>query len=122
MGRDAGWLQRLAARRGRDMIIIPEEPTDLETICNHVLARRARAGFSIIVVSEAAVITDISDEGIDLVLQPYGRVVDRRNIGERLAAEIEGTGLETRFIVLGYLQRGGAPQRTDHRNRREWRR
>ncbi|MGI5835640.1 MAG: 6-phosphofructokinase [Chloroflexota bacterium] len=118
MGRDAGWVATAGGLAGgADMIIIPEEPTDLETICNHVLARRARGReFSIIVVSEAAVITDLSDEGIDLGKpDPYGRVkLDRRNIGERLAAEIEKrTGLETRFIVLGYLQRGGAPTAED---------
>lgn len=118
MGRDAGWVAVAGGLAGgADMIIVPEEPTNLETICNHVLARRAQGReFSIIVVAEAAVITDLSDEGIDLGKpDPYGRVkLDRRNIGERLAAEIEKrTGLETRFIVLGYLQRGGAPTAED---------
>jgi len=118
MGRDAGWVAAAGGLAGgADMIIIPEEPTNLETICNHVLARRAQGReFSIIVVAEAAVITDLSDEGINLGKpDPYGRVkLDRRNIGERLAAEIEKrTGLETRFIVLGYLQRGGTPTAED---------
>ena len=118
MGRDAGWVAiggGLAG--GADLIIIPESPTDLESICSHILKRRARGSdFSIIVVAESAVITDLSDEGIDLGRpDPFGRIkLDRRNIGERLAGEIERrTGLETRFIVLGYLQRGGSPTAED---------
>ncbi|MHB0869227.1 MAG: 6-phosphofructokinase [Chloroflexota bacterium] len=118
MGRDAGWVATAGGLAGgADRIIIPEEPTDLESICNHVLARRAQGReFSIVVVSEAARITDMSDEGMDLGKpDPFGRVkLDRRNMGERMAAEIESrTGLETRFIVLGYLQRGGSPVAED---------
>jgi len=114
MGRDAGWVAiggGLAG--GADLIVVPEVPTDLESICSHVLGRRAQGReFSIIVVAESAKITDLSDEGIDLGKpDAFGHVkLDRRNIGERLANEIEKrTGLETRSIVLGYLQRGGSP-------------
>ena len=118
MGRDAGWVAiNGGLAGGADLIIIPEVPTDLETICSHILARRARGKeFSIIVVAESAIIRDLSDEGIDLGKpDPFGRIkLDRRNIGERLAAEIERrTGVETRFIVLGYLQRGGSPTAED---------
>lgn len=118
MGGDAGWVAidgGLAG--GADLIVVPEVPTDLESICNHVLARRAQGReFSIIVVAESASISDFSDEAIDLGKpDPFGRYkLDRRNMGERLAAEIEHrTGLETRFIVLGYLQRGGSPTAED---------
>lgn len=118
MGRDAGWVAVAGGLAGgADLVIIPEVPTDLETICSHVLSRRAQGReFSIIVVAEAAAIADLSDEGIDLGRpDPFGRVkLDRRNIGERLANEIEKrTGIETRFIVLGYLQRGGSPTAED---------
>ncbi len=118
MGRDAGWVAVAGGLAGgADIVIIPEVPVELDTICEHVVTRRAQGrDFSIVVVAEAAVVTDLSDEGIDLGRpDPYGRVkLDRRNIGERLAAEIEKrTGLETRFIVLGYLQRGGVPTAED---------
>ena len=118
MGRDAGWVAiNGGLAGGADLIVIPEVPTDMEAICSHILARRARGNeFSIIVVSESAQIDGLSDEGIDLGNpDPFGHVkLDRRNIGERLSAEIENrTGLEARFIVLGYLQRGGAPTAED---------
>ncbi len=118
MGRDAGWVAiKGGLAGGADLIIIPEVPTDLDSICAHLLNRRAQGrDFSIVVVAESAVIKDLTDEGIDLgKADPFGRVkLDRRNIGERLSSEIERrTGLETRFIVLGYLQRGGSPTPED---------
>jgi ATP-dependent phosphofructokinase / diphosphate-dependent phosphofructokinase len=118
MGRDAGWVAvggGLAG--GADMIIIPEVPVSVGDICAHVQARRAQGrDFSIIVVAESAKIQDLSDEGIDLGKpDPFGHLkLDRRNIGERLASAIEScSGLETRSIVLGYLQRGGSPTPED---------
>lgn len=118
MGRDAGWVAiggGLAG--GADLIVVPEVPTDLEAICSHVQGRRAQGReFSIIVVAESAKIKDLSEEGVDLgKADPFGHLkLDRRNIGERLANEIERrTGLETRSIVLGYLQRGGSPTAED---------
>ena len=118
MGRDAGWVAiggGLAG--GADLIIVPEVPTDLQSICEHIHARRAQGrDSSIIVVAESANIAEMPDEGVDLGKpDPFGHVkLDRRNIGERLANEIERcTGLETRSIVLGYLQRGGSPTPED---------
>jgi 6-phosphofructokinase 1 len=99
------------------MIIIPEAPASVGEICAHVQRRRAQGrDFSIIVVAESAKIDDLSDEGIDLGKpDPFGHLkLDRRNIGERLATAIEEcSGLETRSIVLGYLQRGGSPTPED---------
>lgn len=118
MGRDAGWIATAGGLAGgADLIIVPEVPTDLESICSHIQSRRAQGRTSsIVVVAESAIIRDLSDEGVDLGKpDPFGRVkLDRRNIGERLANEVEKrTGLEARFIVLGYLQRGGSPSAED---------
>lgn len=118
MGRDAGWVAiNGGLAGGADLIVIPEVPTTLEGICSHILARRARGKeFSILVVAESAQIEGLPDEGIDLGRpDPFGHYkLDRRNLAERLSSEIENrTGLETRFIVLGYLQRGGSPTAED---------
>lgn len=118
MGRDAGWVATVGGLAGgADLIIIPEVPTDLEAICSHIQARRSQGReFSIVVVAEAAVISEFTDDGMDLGKpDAFGRIkLDRRNVGERLAGEIEKrTGFETRFIVLGYLQRGGSPTAED---------
>jgi len=118
MGRDAGWVAISGGLAGgADLILIPEVPSRLDTICAQVMERRARGKtFSIIVVAESAEIAELPDEEIDLGKpDPFGHVkLDRRNIGERLSVAIEKcTGLETRFIVLGYLQRGGSPTPED---------
>lgn len=118
MGRDAGWVAvNGGLAGGADLIVIPEVPTDMDAICSHIQARRARGNeFSIIVVSESAQIDGLSDEDVDLGKpDPFGHLkLDRRNIGERLSSAIEAKiGVETRFIVLGYLQRGGAPTAED---------
>jgi 6-phosphofructokinase 1 len=118
MGRDAGWVAiNGGLAGGADLILIPEVPTNLDSICKQVMERRARGKTSsIIVVAESAQIAELPDEEIDLGKpDPFGHLkLDRRNIGERLSGAIERcTGLETRFIVLGYLQRGGSPTPED---------
>ncbi|HEX9015399.1 MAG TPA: ATP-dependent 6-phosphofructokinase [Chloroflexota bacterium] len=118
MGRDAGWVAiNGGLAGGADLILVPEVPTDLNSICAQVMERRARGKtFSIIVVSESAQIAELSDQEVDLGKpDQFGHLkLDKRNIGERLASSIEScTGLETRFIVLGYLQRGGSPTPED---------
>lgn len=118
MGRDAGWVAVTGGLAGgADYIAIPEVPTTMDDICNHVQSRRTQGReFSIVVVAEAAQIEGLSDEGVDLGKpDAFGRVkLDKRNLGERLSSAIEQcTGIETRFIVLGYLQRGGSPSAED---------
>jgi 6-phosphofructokinase len=66
---------------------------------------------SIIVVSEGATITDLKEEEDLGALDAFGHVrLDKRGLGEKVAKNIEiCTGLETRNVVLGHLQRGGSP-------------
>jgi len=111
MGRHAGWIATYAGLAGgADMIIIPEEPYDLDQICESLGKRHHRGkNFSIVVVAEGA---KSADE--ELVLQdgktdPFGHV-RLGGIGHKLAEEIEArTGIETRYTVLGHVQRGGTP-------------
>ncbi|MCS7046874.1 MAG: 6-phosphofructokinase [Gemmataceae bacterium] len=57
MGHNAGWLTLAAGvAGGADIILIPEIPYDLESICQHLTERRRRGKwFSIIAVAEGAV-------------------------------------------------------------------
>jgi 6-phosphofructokinase 1 len=66
--------------------------------------------FSIIVVAEGAVVTDVEVPEVG-ERDAFGHVrLDRRNIGVFVGREIERrTGFETRVTVLGHLQRGGSP-------------
>lgn len=113
MGRDAGWVATVGGLAGgADFILIPEVPTTIDKVCKH-LERRRQMGkdFSIIVVSEGAVITDVEAHTDLGERDAFGHVrLDKRNLGEVVAREVERrTGLETRVIVLGHLQRGGSP-------------
>jgi len=56
MGHHAGWLTLSAGLAGgADIILIPEIPYDLESICQHLIERRRRGKwFSIIAVAEGA--------------------------------------------------------------------
>jgi len=106
MGRDAGWIAMAAGiGGGADIILIPEIPYDIETVCRRIGARDARGSkFSIIVVSEGA-----KPRGGDAVYQDKG-AKRLGGIGQRVADEVASrTGNETRVTVLGHLQRGGSP-------------
>jgi 6-phosphofructokinase 1 len=114
MGRDAGWIalhSGIAATA--DVILIPEIPFDLARVCDKIREREARGRrFSIVVVAEGA-----RPAGGSQVLAERRRAggADRLGgIGAQVARGIgEATGKETRTLVLGHLQRGGAPTTFD---------
>ena len=56
MGRHAGWIATYAGLAGgADVILIPEEPFDVEQVCDHLRHRHQRGPrFSIVVVAEGA--------------------------------------------------------------------
>lgn len=117
MGRDAGWVAVVGGLAGgADFVLIPEVVTSVEAVCDHVQRRRQQGrDFSIIVVAEGAVIAGIEEDPDLGEKDAFGHVrLDKRNIGETLAREIERrTGFETRVTVLGHLQRGGPPSLFD---------
>jgi 6-phosphofructokinase 1 len=116
MGRDAGWVAVVGGLAGgADFILIPEVPCSIDTVCEHVKHRWAQGKlFSIIVVSEGAHIPEVQDRELS-ERDAFGHVrLDRRGIGETVAKEIERrTSFESRAVVLGHLQRGGAPTTFD---------
>lgn len=111
MGRYAGWIALYAGTAsGADVICIPEIPYKLEKINEFVLTRSKKGRrFSIIVAAEGA--------------KPLGgkMVVAKRlknspdpirlgGIANVLAECIQNdTGLDSRAVVLGHVQRGGTP-------------
>jgi len=113
MGRDAGWVAVVGGLAGgADYIFIPEIPGSLQAVCDHLLQRKAQGKLSsIIVVSEGAKIEGL-EEAADLgPTDAFGHVrLDKRGLAERLCNQIEAcTQIETRFVVLGHIQRGGSP-------------
>ncbi len=115
MGRTAGWLALgTGIAGGGDVILIPEIPYRLAAICA-AIRERARRGkhFSIIVVSEGA-----KPLGGDVVIRQTvagsPEAIRLGGISAVLAQQIEeATGIETRYTILGHLQRGGTPSPFD---------
>ncbi|NPC95416.1 6-phosphofructokinase [Nocardioides sp. zg-DK7169] len=115
MGRHAGWIAlHSGIAGGASVVLIPEQPFDIEKVCAHVETRFTSEYAPIIVVSEGAVPV----EGGDMTLQSgevdaFGHV-RLGGIGDRIAQEIEQrTGKEARAVVLGHVQRGGTPSAFD---------
>lgn len=92
MGRRAGHLALYAGiASGAETILVPEIPFELDAICEKIKQGYVRGKLhSIIIVAEGA-----------------GNSIE---IGKTIQ---EKTGLETRAIILGHLQRGGNPSAYD---------
>lgn len=115
MGRNAGWIALHAGiAGGGDIILMPEIPYEIGIIAKRI-KERSRKGrrCTIVVVSEGAkpvggtiTIREMIKESTD--------PIRLGGIGYVLAAQIEkATGRETRTVILGHLQRGGAPTQFD---------
>jgi phosphofructokinase-like protein len=113
MGRYAGWIALHSGTSSTaDVVLIPEIPYQIESVCDKIMDREARGRrFAIVVVAEGARPVDGEMVGRD---QGAGREVLLGGIAERVALDIhERTGKETRTVVLGHLQRGGWPTTFD---------
>ena len=116
MGRHAGWIALYSGLAGgADVILIPEQPFDIDEVCRLIRRRHERGRyFAIIVVAEGATPAEgtmetVAGSGVD----EFGHA-RLGGIGQRLEQEIERrTGYETRTTVLGHVQRGGTPTALD---------
>ena len=114
MGRYAGWIALYAGvAGGADVILIPEIPFQMEKVVHQILTRdRFGARISIVVAAEGA---RPVGGNVSLIKEAKGEYVERLGgVGALIARDIEQrTGKETRNVVLGHLQRGGAPTSFD---------
>ena len=108
MGRDAGHIAlSTGIAGGADVILIPEIPYKMDVIAHKIKSIRDQGrNFALIVVSEA----------VDTESGEKAKVMDKEGraryggISQYLAERITDlTGAETRFTVLGHVQRGGQP-------------
>jgi 6-phosphofructokinase 1 len=92
MGRDSGYISlQVALGSGSEEALVPERQFDFHGMCHEIVEGNIRGKISwIIIVAEGA-----------------GRADD---IAGRIT---EMTDLETRVVVLGHVQRGGAPTARD---------
>ena len=115
MGNKAGWLTLYSGiAGGADTILLPEQPYDIDRVCEAV-ERRAKRGsnFSIIAVAEGAMNVD------EAKLKRKEWAAKRAEAGDttatnRIAAAVQKkTGMETRVCIPGHMQRGGSPSAYD---------
>ncbi len=119
MGRHAGWIAlHSGIAGGANIVLIPEQPFDIDEVCRLVESRFESRFSPILVVSEGAVPKQGDDGESDMTLlnqekDAFGHV-RLGGIGDRIAHEIESrTGKEARAVVLGHVQRGGTPTAFD---------
>jgi len=115
MGRHAGWIAlNSGLASGAHMILIPEQPFDVEEVCRLIKARFVRGDSHFIcVVAEGAK----PAEGTMALLQggtdEFGH--ERfTGVAQQLGLEVEKRiKKEVRVTVLGHVQRGGKPTAYD---------
>ena len=114
MGRHAGWIAFHAGiSGGANVILIPEQPFDLERVCAFVGRRFEHHYAPILVVAEGAQPVGGMPEAKNEKLDQFGHVA-LGGIAHWLEGEIEErTGKEARATVLGHVQRGGTPTAFD---------
>jgi len=95
MGRHSGYLAMMSGiAGGAEEILVPENPTDIPLLVDHLRENREKGKMSaIVVVAEG----DDAGNAIDVA----------RKVGE--ISEFEGS----RVVVIGHLQRGGTPTAFD---------
>ncbi|MEM3395776.1 MAG: ATP-dependent 6-phosphofructokinase [Thermoplasmata archaeon] len=110
MGRHAGWVALFTGLAGgADYILIPEEKVDLEKMYQVLKTVYARKGYGLVVVSEGIEIPGM--KGAEAKADGFGHeLLKEKGVGSYIASQIEkNTGFETRYAVIGHIQRGGPP-------------
>jgi len=116
MGRHAGWIATYAGlASGADIILIPEREVIIEDVVEKLKKNREHSNhnYNIVVASEGAVFKKGDYITQNPELDDFGNVM-LGGIAEQLTRVIEKyTGFEARKVILGHLQRGGAPSAFD---------
>ncbi len=93
MGRKCGDIALYAGLTGgAESILIPEEPVDMNKICRTLIQGKNRGKMHSIILRA---------EGVEMCTDEVAKTIEER------------TGMETKVVVLGYIQRGGSPTARD---------
>lgn len=113
MGREAGWIALHSGMAGdAHVILIPEIPFTVDNVCKKLLERRKNGDlYSIVVVAEGA---KPAGGEASVIGKAADGTVRLGGIAHKLGAAIqERSGIETRVMVVGHIQRGGSPSEFD---------
>ncbi len=110
MGRDAGWIAlHSGIAGGADVILIPEIPFTIETVCEKLREREATGKkFSMVVVAEGIKLPPTDPQGKPFPAPRPGQVGFL--IGDAIHTTLKK---DVRVTVLGHIQRGGSPSPFD---------
>ncbi|WP_374927731.1 6-phosphofructokinase [Kytococcus sedentarius] len=112
MGRHAGWIALHAGvAGGAHAILVPEVPVGYDQVAEWVEATMERGRAPLVVVAEGFMPDGeiVSGGEVDGMGRPR-----LGGVGEQVAHEIEArTGIESRAMALGHMQRGGSPTAYD---------
>lgn len=114
MGRGAGWIAAYAGiASGANLVLVPEEPLDLNEVAAFLQKRHAAGPTaSIVVVGEGCSLKGYPTVDTTKV-DEFGHI-RFGGIGDLLARELEKrVKIETRAVVLGHIVRGGPPSAYD---------
>jgi len=112
MGRHSGWIALYGGLAGgANYILIPEVEPDIDDMIRVIKEKYGRGEtYAVIAVAEGI---NLGEEHKKVIIDEYGHV-KVGGVAEKIAKIIENkTGIETRHVVLGYLQRGGSPTPID---------
>lgn len=116
MGRHAGWIACYSGlATAADYILVPEVEVDFDRLSETLIQRRKGGKpYGIVIVSEGAKLPNAANlvtQAAEIDEFGHARL---GGIGQIVADIIEKrTGIETRCVTLGHLQRGGAPSAYD---------
>ncbi|OJW16356.1 MAG: 6-phosphofructokinase [Planctomycetales bacterium 71-10] len=113
MGHSTGWLACFAGMAvGADYVLVPEVPIDVRHLVSALkLRRESGRNHAIVLVAEGARYPDANPAVLETEDFGHPRL---GGVGALVANAIERRlRVETRTVVLGHLQRGGAPTAHD---------
>ncbi|HSR56048.1 MAG TPA: ATP-dependent 6-phosphofructokinase [Alphaproteobacteria bacterium] len=113
MGRDAGHIALAAGvAGGADIILVPEVPFTIDALARKIKEIESEwdRDFALVVAAEGCA----SEDGKRFMIADQHGQARYGGIGHYLAEQLaRTTGWETRFTILGHVQRGGQPSTTD---------
>ncbi len=113
MGRDAGHIALASGvAGGADIILIPEIPFTIDSLARKIedIDTEWARDFALVVAAEGCT----AEDGRRFTIADTDGQARYGGIGHYLADRLStATGWETRFTILGHVQRGGRPSTTD---------